>query len=190
MDARVTRVIPLLEEMVGEYRPVLLALAGATLLVLLIACVNVAGLLLARGVTRRRELAVRGALGAGRGRIVRQLLTESVLLSLGGGALGLATAAAVLRAVPALVPVTVTRLDEVGLDAVVLAFTLGLSVAVGLLFGAVPTVQSSRSHLLRALVEGSARFSGGFSCAALSASSPSIAATTRPTWSPPARGIR
>ena len=162
MDARVTRVIPLLEEMVGEYRPALLALAGATVLLLLIACVNVAGLLLARGVTRRRELAVRGALGAGRGRIVRQLLTESVLLSLGGGALGLATAAAVLRAVPALVPVTVTRLDEVGLDGVVLAFTLGLSVAVGLLFGAVPAFQSSGSRLLRALVEGSARSSGGF----------------------------
>jgi len=162
LDARVTRAIPLLEEMVGEYRPALMALAGATLLVLLIACVNVAGLLLARGVTRRRELAVRGALGAGRGRIVRQLLTESVLLGLGGGALGLATAAAVLRAVPALVPVTVTRLDEVGLDGVVLAFTLGLSVAVGLLFGAVPAFQSSGSRLLRALVEGSARSSGGF----------------------------
>ena len=162
IDARVTRVIPLQEEMVGEYRPALLALAGATLLVLLIACVNVAGLLLARGVTRRRELAVRGALGAGRGRIVRQLLTESVLLSLGGGALALATAAAVLRAVPALVPVTVTRLDEVGLDGVVLAFTLGLSVVVGLLFGAVPAFQSSGSHLLRALVEGNARSSGGF----------------------------
>ena len=162
VDARVTRVIPLLEEMVGEYRPALLALAGATLLVLLIACVNVAGLLLARGVTRRRELAVRGALGAGRGRIVRQLLTESVLLSLGGGALGLATAAAVLRAVPALVPVTVTRLDEVGLDGAVLAFTLGLSVAVGLLFGAAPAFQSSGTHLLRALVEGSGRSSGGF----------------------------
>ena len=162
IDARVTRVIPLQEEMVGEYRPALLALAGATLLVLLIACVNVAGLLLARGVTRRRELAVRGALGAGRSRIVRQLLTESVLLGLGGGALGLATAGAVLRAVPALVPVTVTRLDEVGLDGVVLAFTLGLSVAVGLLFGAVPAFQSSGSRLLRALVEGSARSSGGF----------------------------
>ncbi len=161
-DARVTRVIPLLEEMVGAYRPALLALAGATLLVLLIACVNVAGLLLARGVARRRELAVRGALGAGRGRIVRQLLTESVLLGLAGGVLGLATAAIVLRAVPALVPGAVTRLDEVDLDGVVLAFTLGLSVVVGLLFGAIPALQWSGRRLLRTLVEGSAQATGGF----------------------------
>ena len=161
-DVRVTRVIPLLEEMVGAYRPALLALTGVTLLVLLIACVNVAGLLLARGVTRQHELAVRAALGAGRGRIVRQLLTESVALGLGGGALGLATAAVVLRAVPALVPGTVTRLDEVGLDGVVLAFTLGLSVAVGLVFGAAPAFRWSGGHLLRTLVEGSARSSGSF----------------------------
>ena len=160
--ARVTRVIPLLEEMVGAYRPALLALAGATLLVLLIACVNVAGLLLARGVARQRELAVRGALGAGRGRIARQLLTESVLLGLGGGALGLVTAAVVLRAAPTLVPGAGTRLDEVGLDGVVLAFTLGLSVVVGLLFGAVPALQWSGRHLLRTLVEGGARATGGF----------------------------
>ena len=161
-DVRVTRVIPLLEEMVGAYRPALLALTGATLLVLLIACVNVAGLLLARGVTRRRELAVRSALGAGRARIARQLLTESVLLGVGGGALGLATAAVVLHATPALVPNVVTRLDEVGLDGVVLAFTLGLSVVVGLLFGAVPALQWSGLHLLRTLMEGSARATGGF----------------------------
>ena len=161
-DGNVTRVIPLLEEMVGAYRPALLALTGATLLVLLIACVNVAGLLLARGVTRRRELAVRSALGAGRARIARQLLTESVMLGVGGGALGLATAAVVLRAAPALVPNAVTRLDEVGLDGVVLAFTLGLSVVVGFLFGAVPALQWSGRHLLRTLMEGSARSTGGF----------------------------
>ena len=161
-DIRPTRVIPLLEEMVGAYRPALLALAGATVLVLLIACVNVAGLLLARGVTRQRELAVRGALGAGRGRIARQLLTESVMLGLGGGALGLATAAVVLRAAPSVVPNAVTRLDEVGLDGVVLAFTLGLSVVVGLLFGAVPALQWSGRHLLRTLIEGGSRSTGGF----------------------------
>ena len=156
------RTIPLREEMVGAYRPALAALTAATALVLLIACVNVAGLLLARGVTRRQALAVRAALGAGRGRIVRQLLAESTLLSLGGGALGLAVAAVVLRIVPALVPGDIVRLDEVSMDGVVLAFTLGLSLAVGLAFGAAPALQWSGSRLLRTLVEGGARSTGGF----------------------------
>ena len=159
---RDARVIPLHEEMVAEYRPALLALTAATALVLLIACINVAGLLLARGVTRQRALAVCAALGAGRGRIVRQLLTESVVLSLGGGAVGLAAATVVLRVVPALVPGDVARLDEVGMDGVVLAFTLGLSVVVGLAFGAVPAFQWSRLPLVRILNEGSAQSTGGF----------------------------
>ena len=156
------RKIPLLEEMVGAYRPALAALVSATALILLIACVNVTGLLLARGVTRQRGLAVCAALGAGRGRIVRQLLTESMLLSLGGGLLGLAAAAAVLRAVPALVPGDIVRLDEVNVDAMVLPFTLGLSAVVGLVFGAAPALQWSGRQLLRTLVEGSARSTGGF----------------------------
>ena len=156
------RVIPLREEMVGAYRPALAALAAATALVLLIACVNVAGLLLARGVTRRRALAVCAALGAGRGRIVRQVLTESMLLSLGGGVLGLAVAAVLLHVVPAFVPGNVARLDEVGLHGVVFAFTFGLSMFVGLAFGAAPALQLSGSRLLRTLVEGSARSTGGF----------------------------
>ena len=156
------RVVPLLEQMVGAYRPALLALTAATLLVLLIACSNVAGLLLARGVTRQRSLAVSAALGAGRGRLVRQLLTESLVLSLSGGGLGLAASAVVLRAVPALVPGNVARLDEVGLDGVALAFTLGLSVAVGLLFGAAPALQWSRLHLVRTLNEGSGQAAAGF----------------------------
>ena len=156
------RVIPLQEVMVGEYRPALLALTAAVALVLLIACSNVAGLLLARGVTRRRELALRAALGAGRGRVVRQLLTENVVLGLGGGLVGLGAAAAVLRAVPALVPGYVARLHEAGVDGVVLAFTLGLSVLVGLAFGAAPAFQWSRSDLVGTLKEGSLQATVGF----------------------------
>ena len=129
---------------------------------LLIACINVAGLLLARGVTRRWTLAVCAALGAGRGRLVRQLLTESMALSLSGGLLGLAAAAVVLRAAPALVPVEVARLDEVGIDTVVLVFTVGLSIVVGLLFGAAPAFQWSRVRLVPALNEGGAQSAGGF----------------------------
>ena len=156
------QVLSLREEIVGGYRPALLALIVATALVLLIAGSNVAGLLLARGVTRQRALAVCAALGAGRARIVRQLLTESVVLSLTGGALGLAAATLVIRAVPALVPGDIARLDEVTVDGVVLAFTLGLSVVVGLAFGAVPAFQWSRIELVRTLNEGSAQATGGF----------------------------
>ena len=156
------RVTPLLEEMVGEYRPALLALTLATVLVLLIAGVNVAGLLLARGVTRQRALAVCAALGASRWRLARQLLTESVVLGVGGGVLGLAAAAIVLRAVPALVPGDVARLDEVGIDGLALAFTLGLSMAAGLLFGTAPALQWSRLDLVRTLNEGSTQSTGGF----------------------------
>ena len=156
------RVVPLLEEMVGEYRPVLLVLTAATALVLLIACINAAGLLLARGVTRQRMFALCAALGAGRGRLVRQLLTESTALSLAGGVLGLGAAAVVLRTAPTLVPVDVARLDEVGIDGVTVAFTVGLSVLVGLLSGAVPALQWSRLDLVRTLNEGSAQSAGGF----------------------------
>ena len=156
------QVVPLREAMVREYRPALLALTAAMALVLLIACSNVGGLLLARGVTRQRALAVCAALGAGRGRIVRQLLTESVVLSLSGGVIGLAAAVVVLRVVPALVPGDIARLDEVGVDGVVLAFTLGLSVVVGLAFGAVPALQWSRLNLVRILNEGSAQSTSGF----------------------------
>ena len=156
------RVVSLQEEMVRGYRPALLALTAATALVLLIACINVAGLLLARGVTRRRALAVCAALGAGRGRLVRQLLTESVVLSGAGGLLGMAAAAVVLGGLPAVVPGNVARLDDVGVNGAGLAFALALSVAVGLGFGAAPAFQWSRFSLVAALNEGSAQAAGGF----------------------------
>ncbi|MCY4507223.1 MAG: FtsX-like permease family protein, partial [Acidobacteria bacterium] len=140
----------------------LLALTLATALVLLIACINVAGLLLARGVARQRALAVCAALGASRWRLVRQLLTESLMLGVGGGVLGLAAASMVLRAVPALVPGDVARLDEVGIAPVTLAFTFGLSIAAGLLFGAAPALQWSRLDLARTLSEGNEQSTGGF----------------------------
>ena len=156
------QVVPLLEEMVGEYRPALLALTAATILVLLIACTNVAGLLLARGVSRQRSLALSAALGASRWRLVRQLLTESLVLSALGGGLGLGIAAIVLRTVPAFVPGDIARLDEVGIDGVALVFALGLSITAGLLFGTAPAFQWSRLDLARTLNEGGAQSTAGF----------------------------
>ena len=158
---REVRVVPLLEEMVGEYRPALSILAAVTVLMLLVACLNAAGLLLARGVARRRMLAISAALGASRGRLVRQRLTEGTVLSLSGGVLGLAVAALVLRAVPALVPGDVARLDEAGIDGVVFAFAAGLSIVVGLVCGAGPAFQQSQTRLARTLNEGGAQSSGG-----------------------------
>ena len=156
------RVVPLQEEMVRAFRPALLVLSAVTMLVLAIACVNVAGLFLAHGIARQRELAVRGALGAGRSRIVRQLLTESVALGVSGGALGLAAAALVLRVAPALAPGDVPRLDEIGVDSMTLAISAGLSVAAGLMFGTVPALSWSRLDFVRGLNEGSVRVAGGY----------------------------
>ena len=156
------RVVPLLDVMVGEYRPALAILTTVAVLVLLIACLNAAGLLLARGVARQRLLAISAALGASRGRLVRQLLTESTALALAGGAAGLAVAAVILRTVPILAPVDVARLDEVGIDGTVFVFTVGLSLTVGLLCGVGPALRRSQLHLVRVLKEGSAQsVSGG-----------------------------
>jgi predicted permease len=149
-------IITLKDEIVGDMRPVLLVLLGAVAFVLLIACVNVANLLLARATARQREFSVRVALGAGQARIVRQVLTESLLLSLLGGALGLILAkwgtAAAIAAVPAnSFSSTVPRADEIGLDLRVLLFTLSVSVITGIIFGLVPALKTSRASMAETL---------------------------------------
>jgi len=148
-----TRIVPLKEVMVGEVRPALLVLLGAVGFVLLIACVNVANLMLARSTARSREFAVRIALGAGQGRLIRQLLTESVTLVLIGGGLGLLLAHWGTRAALALLPQALPRAENVGLDGRVLLFTLVASGLAGIVFGLVPALKTSRTHVSTTLNE-------------------------------------
>jgi predicted permease len=143
---RGVRLAPLAAQIQGKIVPFMLAiLSGAVLLVLLIACANAANLLLARGAVRRQEIAVRSALGAGKGRIVRQLVTESMLLSCLAGALGLHFAALSIRALIAMAPHGIARLGEAHIDAPVLVFGFCLSLATGFLFGLAPAIRISQN---------------------------------------------
>lgn len=146
-------VVPLKKDIVGDVEPFLLVLLGAVGFVLLIACVNVANLQLARSTTRAREFAIRSALGASQSRVIRQLLTESILLGLGGGALGLWLAAWGTQAALRTLPETLPRAQDVGLDGRVLIFTLFASIVAGVIFGLAPALKTARPNLQETLKE-------------------------------------
>ena len=151
--------VPLREQLVGDVRPALLVLLGAVAFVLLIACANVANLLLARTLARRKEIAIRTALGAGRGRVLQQVLSETLLLSLAGGALGLLLARFGIDLIVHFLAARLPRSSEIGLDALVLTFTLVISVFSGLVAGLVPALRLTRTDVNQALKEGLGRTS-------------------------------
>src|ERR1700723_1618964 len=157
-------VVPLMEQVVGNVRTAVLILLGAVSLVLLIACTNVANLLLSRAAVRQREIAIRAALGAGRVRVVRQLLTESISLSLMGGVAGLAISALSIFIARKMHPGNIPRLEELGMDLRVLPFTLAISILTGVVFGLAPALRASRVDLTSNLkAGGKGSLSGGLS---------------------------
>jgi predicted permease len=161
-NARLTfNAIELRQLVVGDVRTPLLMLMGAVAFVLLVACANVANLLLARSAARQGELAVRAALGAGRARLLRQLLTEAVVLGLAGGAVGLAIAYWGTRALVAARPADIPRLDEIGVSTTVVLFTLVSSLATSMIFGVLPALQATGGRLTRGLQEGGRGGLGG-----------------------------
>src|SRR5579871_1930858 len=155
------KIQPLQQEIVGDVGTALWVVMGTIGIVLLIACANVANLLLVRAEGRQQELAIRAALGAGWGRIARELLLESMTLGLAGGALGLALAYAALRVLISRGPETLPRLGEIGIDPLVLAFTLAISLASGLLFGLIPVAKYAGPHLAGGLRGGGRTMSQG-----------------------------
>src|SRR5439155_1141234 len=154
--------VPLRDQVSGHIRPALLLLFGAVGAVWLIACVNVANLLLARSMDRQKEFAIRAAIGAGRFRLVRQLLTESLLLSALGGLAGVLLAFWTIPVLMGLSPAHLPRTEEIGIDGRVLSFTSGLSLLAGLLFGLVPAWQAARPELSKAIQGAGASSVGQF----------------------------